>query len=854
MIETRWQRIKAIFDEAVELDDAERPAFLDRACSAGGETRREVERMLEADPCSIDPLQSVAVIADEFLREQARSEYLVPGATLLDRFEIVRLIGSGGMGQVYEANDRLSEPVALKIVRPALRWDPEASERFRQEVRLAQRVSHPNVCRIHAVFEGSYRAPTSIGGANARLTFLTMELIEGITLKDHLRLNGPIPPADALPLARQMAEALDAAHAEGVVHCDFKSGNVMFTQSREGGTRVKITDFGLAGEVLRSAPELDEATAGTPDYMAPEQILRQPFGCPADIFAFGVVLHEMISGQLPFPALQGLTDARQRWQPAAPRFAATLAASLPKLWAEAIRRCLEPVPMARPVTARSVIEVLEGKGNPWTRRAIIGGATMAVSTLVGARYGGEWVRSNWFAVPVGSLAVLPFAHEAAEADLGSLSSGLTDELIATLATVPNLRVVARGSVSRFDREPVDWSAAARTLGVQALLVGKVRRQGDLIRVDARLINGVDGKEIWGQTYDHPVASAATLPSRMSLAMATALRLRLASAAGGGSLRLHSTVPRAYELFLLGKQSAAKRTVPAIEEAVRHFEEAIALDDRYALAWAGLAEASNLLAGRSGYLPNEWFPKVERAARRALELDPNLPEAHLWLGSLYQRFYWDWDQAERHYQLAVQLGPGLAVAHHRYAGFLSNLGYHERALQQIREARELDPLSLAVNNAYGAFLARAEKLDEAILQLQLVTKLDANFPAAYTFLGESYEGKGMWDEAIAYFRRALEFDPQDLSGQGDLGYALARAGRLDEARTVLQQLRRQNNPPPSAVADVYKGLGEKDNAFEWLEKAYLSRDPYLMLLKVDRRNGLLRGDPRFSQLAARLKLP
>lgn len=435
-----------------------------------------------------------------------------------------------------------------------------------------------------------------------------------------------------------------------------------------------------------------------------------------------------------------------------------------------------------------------------------------------------------------------------------MSSGLSDELIAILATIPNLRVVARSSVNRIAQPVRSWREAATALGVQAILTGYVRREGSLIRVGATLLNGDDGAQLWTQTYDHPAETAATLPSHMSSAIATALRLRLTSAAGGGSLRAHSTAPQAYESYLLGKQAAAKRSVPALLESIGHFEKAVALDARYALAWAGLAEAANLLAGRPGFPPAEWSPTVERAARRALEIDPHLAEAHLCLGSTFQRYYWNWDEAEHHFQLAVQLAPGLALGHHWYAGFLSNLGYHDRALDQIREARELDPLSLAINNAYGAYLERAGKPDEAIRQLQLVLTLEPKYQAAYGHLGLAYERKGMWDEAIAYHRKSLALDPDDSAASGDLAYALGRAGRVEEARRIAQDLAVKPLVPPSSLADVYKGLGDKERVFELLETAYALRDTYLMTLNVDKRNDIIRNDPRFVQLVARLKLP
>ncbi|MCC6538940.1 MAG: protein kinase [Bryobacterales bacterium] len=822
---------REIFDHAADLPSAEqRAAYLDLVCAGDEATRSEVEQLLQAaaDLSSTDPFDAFKSVARKMLDERADACVLAPGAELEKRFKVVRLIGRGGMGEVYEATDRLGRPVALKVLLSQMRGSSLAAERFKREVEMAQRVSHANVCRMHALFE------TDMPGGQ-KLMVLTMELLDGATLKDELCDSGPYQPGEALSLARQMAAALDAAHAEGVVHRDFKPGNVMLTRTPAGEPRVKVTDFGLAGE----ASDEGGPSGGTVEYMAPEVKRGQPAGPASDLYAFGLVLHELLTGKRP------AAEGRQ------------LDASLPARWAAAIRRCLHHDPAQRPASAAKVVEAIEA-GRAWPPQLM---ALLAAAMLIGTAAAGVFYIGGYGqpaaatfrnpAGPVHSIAVLAFR------DAPGLEAGraLADELTAQLATVPGVRVVARSSVHSVAAAPTnDWLAVARTLKVKGLLLGRIERQGELLRVAAELIDGDSGQRVWSQVYDHPAEGASTLPGRMSAAIVTALRVPLGS---GISRRTHSANARAYELFLLGKQAAAARSPEKLQESAAYFEEAVQLDARYALAWAGLADSRCMLAGRPGFRSQEWFPRAELAARRALDLDANLAEAHLAMGSIYQRFYWNWDEAERHFQRAVGLSPGLAQAHHWYAGFLSNLGHHDRALEQIRQARELDPMSPAVNNAYGAYLARAGKYDEAILQLQLTMKLDPKLLPPYKLVAESFEAKGMWDEAIANYRQALERAPGNLDTESALGYALARAGRASESRGLADKLEAawgRGEAPASAVARVWAGLGDIRQAVAWLERAYQERDTNLLLLKIDRRHDILRTDPKYLSLVQALKLP
>lgn len=822
---------REIFDHAADLQGAaERAAYLDRVCAGDESTRREVERLLEAaaDLSSTDPFDAFKTVARQMLEERADASVLAPGTELEKRFKVVRLIGRGGMGEVYEAADRLGRPVALKVLLSQMRGSSQAAERFKREVEMAQRVSHPNVCRMHALFEAD-------AGAAQKLMFLTMELLDGATLRDQLRDSGPYRAEEALPLARQMAAALDAAHAEGVVHRDFKPGNVMLTRTPAGELRVKVTDFGLAGE----ASDAGGVAGGTIEYMAPEVKRGQPAGPASDLFAFGLVLHELLAGKR--PATPGQLDP-----------------ALPKRWAAAIRKCLQEDPAKRPASATKVVEEIEATSEGISRglMALLAAAVLIGTAAAGARWMSDYGQAGQSAYrnaagAVNSIAVLPF-RDAPGVEAGS---ALADELIAQLATVPGVRVMARGSVNSVVKpDTSDWLAVARSLQVKGLLLGRIERDGDLLRVAAELIDGQSGQRVWSQVYDHPAEGAPTLPGRMSAAIVTALRVPLGS---GVARRTHSANPRAYELYLLGKQAAISRTTEKVQESIRHFEEAVKLDERYALAWAGMADSFTLLAGRAGFPPQEWFPKSEQAARRALDIEANLVEAHLTMGSIYQRFYWNWDEAERHFQRAVELSPGMAQAHHWYAGLLSNLGYHDRALEQIRQARELDPMSPPVNNAYGSFLSRAGKQDEAILQLQLTMKLDPKYAAPYTYLAEAFEAKGMWDEAIANYRQALDRSPGNLDIESALGYALARAGRTDEARKTVTKLEAawgRREVQGAAVARVWAGLGEAGQALNWLERAYSERDTNLLLLKIDRRNDILRTEPKYLSLVQALRLP
>jgi len=855
----RWEQVKAVFDEAYRLDALDRPAYLEEICLGDAELRTEVERLLQYDIDTVDFVPAPIHRAADMVRRLPDGVItLSPGEIIAGRFRVLRLLGRGGMGEVYEAEDRLShDRVALKTIRASLEDDGGVTERFRREVQLARQVTHPNVCRIHDLYVDV--APLAAGSPRA-VTFLSMELLSGVTLKDHVHTHGPFSCQEALPLVGQMAGALDAAHAEGVIHRDFKSSNVMLVRDKSGALRIKVTDFGLACLVPASESIIHEASiAGTPDYMAPEQLIGSEVGTACDVYGLGVVLFEMLTGHLPFPATSNLVEARTHRErpPISPR---QFLPTLDPRWETSILQCLDRDPGKRPPNGSALVRALDPKGETSLARRALLVAAAATTPLIGGAILVHQFQPSFLRFgmpPVAAIAVLPLEDATASQELAAISEGLSEELIRALASIPNLRVAGRNSSFQFKGSVLPRNEIASRLNVDALLAGSVRRDGDLVRVSVELLHGATGARLWNQTYDHPARTIATIQERLARSIADVLRMHLPNEEAAHLARRHSSNPEATEAYLVGKQLAGRGTEEFLRQALESFQKAIQLDQNYAVAHLGASEVLNRLAGSTGFPVTEAFGKAEHSARRALELDPRLPEAHLALGAIYQRYHWDWATADGYFQAALQLGPGLAQAHHWYAGFLSNLGYHDRAIEEIRRARELDVLSILVNAAYAAFLHRARRYDEAIQHFHLVLKLDPNYAFAYLGLAQVFSAKGMWEQAIANCRQADDLARSSRTIQAQLGYALARAGRTEEARAILAQFERawpSEQFYPSTVALIYKGLDDFNKYFEWMDVAYRMRDPNLQILKVDPSNDPIRSDTRFVRLTTLLQLP
>ena len=857
-------RVKEIFEQAARLDRGLRRDFITRACGSDLGLRAQVERMLDRYE-SLDSTLERGVRGGIFAYMHGRGlngDLTGPsaevdsllGTVIAQRYQVEVRLGQGGMARVYGGYDtRLDRAVALKFLLPEWRPDSRHVHRLLREAQAASALTHPNIAQIYDV------------GEKDGEPFIVMEYIEGQSLQA-VMAGRRLRPLEILEIAIQVGAGLLKAHQNGITHRDVKPSNIMVM----AGGQVKIVDFGLA-KIARRQMQQDSPTiskdaltrpgviVGTVQYMSPEQARGHEVDPRSDIFSMGAVLYEMTTGRPPFKGATPIEtiDLILHAEPE-PLSTSGPWRSLAAL-ENIIKKCLHKDRERRYQFTNDLLDDLQNltelsRPIRVSRRVLLAAGLTSGAALIGLLQFQPELIDPVIAPSVDSIAVLPFVNNTGDSNLDYIGHGLSDRITNTLSRLQGITVRPRAAVLQSKGDLSDLHSVGKQLRVKSIITGRFSAQRDLITINTELIDVYNSRQLWGEKYVRSMTDIIALESEVASDLAAKLRLHTNEIESNKFPHQPTTSTEAYHLYMKGVFFRDKRTEEGLEKAVSLFTQALEKDPRFALASAALADAYAKQSG--GVAPGMTFAQAKRAAVRALDIDPLLPEAHVALAYIQFLYDWDWKRAEASYRKAIELNPKSSTAHSSFAGLLSAVGRFDEAITEVILARSIDPTSIGIALRLGNCYYLSRQYDLAIHHYRTAIEMEPNIGLRFE-LGDAYVQNGDFQAAVVELEAGVKLAPSDSGGIASLAYAYARAGRQREALVEINrliELSRNRYISPAILAEAYAGVGDKEAALTALEKAYTDKSWRMVFIGVEPRLDSLRSDERFQRLLAKLALP